>query len=120
MKDIPRDALCVAVHDGDSCTLNIEYPFDLRQWVVRQEVIRLYGIQAAELVGPLADKAKAAREFLASQILGKRVLVQKMGNDKFGGREDAVIMMNGSSINDLMVTSGNAVKWDGKGPKPLG
>lgn len=120
MKDIQRDALCVAVHDGDTVTLNIEYPFAPHEWVTRQTTVRLKGIQAAELSGPLSEKAIAARDFLAAQLFNKRCTVQLSSDDKYGGREDGVIWVNGTNINDLMVSSGNAVVWDGRGPKPLG
>jgi endonuclease YncB( thermonuclease family) len=120
VKDIPRGALIIAVHDGDSVTADVDYPFAPGKRVVETEKLRLAGIQAAELKGPLPDKAIAARDFLASQILNRRVSVQKSSDDKFGGRVDAAILLDGVEINQLMISSGHAVAWDGRGPKPLG
>lgn len=112
-----QDATCVAVHDGDTVTLNIEYPYAPHEWVTKQTAVRLLGIQAAELP---SDKGNAARDFLATQIINRRVSVQCDGNDKYGGRIDGVIYMNGQNINELMISEGHAVRWDGKGPKPIG
>lgn len=114
------DATVIAVHDGDTLTANVEYPYAPHEWVVKQESIRLVGIQAAELKGVASDKANAAREFLAGQVLGKRIMLQKSGVDKYGGRSDAVVICNGMNVNDLMISSGHAVAWNGVGPKPLG
>lgn len=82
--------------------------------------IRLIGIDTPE-IKPMKNlpnreehikKAKEAKDFLASQILGKVIRVEFLSNDKYG-RPLAKIYKNEICLNDLMVEKGYAKKYYG-------
>jgi hypothetical protein len=101
------DATVPAVHDGD--TLWVDIP-------VRQKV-RLDGIQAAELSTP---KGKEVAAWLQQRVGGKVVAVTILGEYKFGGERMARVSVDGVDVAEQMVSLGLAVKWDGRGPRPVG
>lgn len=114
------------VHDGDTVTVDIDLGSSF--WK-HGEPLRLLGIQAPEL--NTAEGAKA-QLYLADvipvrtcsschQSVGVPVEVHtvKDKREKYG-RLLADIFVDGVHLNKLMVDTGHAVAWDGKGPRPLG
>ena len=100
----PYPAVVTSIHDGDTCRVDLDLGFGIHATAFSA---RLYGINAPELsiaTGP------ASRDYLISVMpVGSHVAVISYGWDKYGGRFDAVVMLNGVNVNDLMVSSGHAV-----------
>ena len=84
-------------YDGDTCTSNTG------------EKIRLACIDTPEIRGPLAnpEPAKAARDFLNSQIAGKEVSIRRITKDRYE-RTVGELSKNGTNIQKLMVSKGYA------------
>ncbi len=76
-------ATVVAVHDGDTCTLDID--LGMSTWV-RGEKVRLARIDAPELGGRTAARGRRARDLLRSIVLEKPVLLEtiKDRREKYG------------------------------------
>lgn len=108
--DYVRQAVLVDIHDGD--TITVETDLGYRAKLVM--TLRLYGINAPELK---TAAGITAREFLKTQIKpGDPVTIKtfKDPGDKYG-RWLAVVLTGNVNINDLMVSSGNAVPYLPKG-----
>lgn len=77
--------------------------------------IRLRGIDCPEIRGKtdqerqLAQDAKLA---LSNLILGKRITLQQLGNEKYG-RVLANVYLGEVCVNDYLLEHGYAVKYDG-------
>jgi endonuclease YncB( thermonuclease family) len=84
-------------YDGDTCTSNTG------------EKIRLACIDTPEIRGPLAnpEPAKAARDFLNSQIAGKEVSIRRITKDRYE-RTVGELSKNGTNIQKLMVAKKHA------------
>ncbi len=76
-------ASVIEVHDGDTCTLDID--LGMSCWR-RHEKVRLARIDAPELTGASAARGRRARELLKKLVLGKAVLLQtiKDRREKYG------------------------------------
>jgi micrococcal nuclease len=101
-------ALVTRVIDGDTVLVDIDLGF--HTWV-RDERIRLYGINAPEKNAPGGAEATA---FLAGKIEGKPVILETIkgthGEDrqeKFG-RYLGIIWLDGANINQQMLDAGHA------------
>jgi endonuclease YncB( thermonuclease family) len=84
-------------HDGDSCR------------TTSGEAIRLACIDAPELTGsPNAQRlAQASRDYLRELVVGKEVLIRRIGKDRYG-RAIAEIYLWPLNIGEEMVASGHA------------
>ena len=84
-------------YDGDTCT------------TTSGEKIRLACIDTPEIKGPRADPepAKAARDFLNSNVAGKEVSIRRVTEDKYG-RTVGELVKDGVNIQKLMVSKGYA------------
>ena len=105
-------AIVTSVYDGDTCTVDID--LGLHTWV-RNEKIRLYGINAPEIRGIERPKGLKSRDFLREQILGKESTIETI-KDKKGkyGRYIGTIWLKNEkgkeiNISDLLVKKGFAV-----------
>jgi len=85
----------VAVHDGDTITLQNESG---------QKKIRLAGIDAPELKQPYGVES---RSLLRQAVLDKSVLVETSRNDKYG-RVIVKVTLDGQDINLKQIQSGGA------------
>lgn len=88
--------------------------------------VRIAGINAPEIHAP-ASLAEIAAGVVASAALRsllwdgtspRRLLVRVRRLDKFGGRLAADLWTAQGSVAASMIVSGNAIAWDGTGPKP--
>jgi endonuclease YncB( thermonuclease family) len=119
----PYPAEIVAIHDGDTMTLNVDLGFDhiisgLDLDGKTRMACRVFGINAPEL-STVAGKAALAYAQTLIKV-GDRVTVVSHGWDKYGGRFDgAVTLASGASYGDAMIAAGQAVFWDGTGAKPV-
>jgi micrococcal nuclease len=104
-------AKVVSVYDGDTCTVDID--LGLRTWV-HEEKLRLFRINAPELVGAERPAGVASRDFLKSLIDGKEIFIQTLKDkqEKYGRYlAEIFVQQNGAwvNVNDLMVQNGHAV-----------
>ena len=84
-------------YDGDTCTS------------ITGEKIRLACIDTPEIRGPRAnpESAKAARDFLNSQVAGKEVSIRRIAKDRYE-RTVGELTKNGTNLQKLMVSKGYA------------
>ena len=88
-------------YDGDTCR------------TTTGERIRLACIDTPELRGNRADPvpAKAARDYLRSLVVGRQVGIRRITKDRFG-RTVAELYLNGSNVQQKLVSSGHAeIYW---------
>lgn len=114
--DYTYNAVVVSIHDGDTLTLDVDLGFGI--WH-KGMVIRFLGMDAKELKTPEGQEAYG---FLKEQLpVGAKVILNSYKDraDKYGGRWLGTIMYGNLSINLLMVKTGHATAWDGKGEKPV-
>ena len=82
--------------------------------------VRLYGIDTPELKPPIntkdrdniIKKAIAAKKYLESLILHKKVIINFIGKDKYG-RQLGKIKINNDDVSDLMIKNGHAYEYFG-------
>ena len=102
----------VKVIDGDTIDVHIDLGFYV--WI-RYQRIHLFGIKAPE---PTEAAGEAATEHLKSLIDGKTVILKSLRGEDPPDRQgsfnnwEGLVWLDGKSINDAMVESGNAVKAD--------
>ena len=100
-------ATITQVYDGDTITADIDLGFHT---VIKDQKIRLFGINTPEVRGPERDQGIKVRDWLRLQILNKPVVLHtfkdRRDNEKKGkyGRWLAdVYTMNGVYINQLII-----------------
>lgn len=109
-------AYCCSVYDGD--TFDIIFK---KGGVVQRRKVRLLGIDCPELKPKLTaenraqvvKKAVAARDYVSSQILDKRVMVSILADDKYG-RPLVKVTYNKMDLATTMIELGYGVPYDGK------
>jgi micrococcal nuclease len=102
-------AVVTEIYDGDT----IKIDWDLGAGVVlRNQTIRMYGINAPEIKGENKEKGLFARDNLRVLILGKEVTIRtyKDGKEKYG-RWLAEVYFNGYNVNEYMVVNKLAEKY---------
>lgn len=107
------------VEDGDTVYVWCDLGFDT--W--RMTKVRIRGIAARELS---MSGGKEARDFLATILPprtyatdGATCVVYAYKWDKFAPRVDGdILLYNGRLASELMIESGYAAPWDGKGTQP--
>lgn len=93
----------VRVVDGDTFAITLPLPPPLDK-----AKVRIRGIDTPELA-PKAkcveegEQAKKASAFLKSKLTGKSVKLTKPQWDKFGGRIDSDVFLNGKSLNEQIL-----------------
>lgn len=104
------NATIVRVIDGDTCEINI----DLGMKIFYRNSCRLAGINAPELNSPdeaTRQAAIASKEFLVSTLPpGIKAVIDSKSLDKYG-RPIVVIWLGVVNVNDLMISTGNAVVY---------
>jgi len=112
----------IKVYDGDTITVAARLPY--ADSPLYRFPVRLRGIDSPEIRGKTpAERAAAvaARDALAARISGRTVELRNTGSEKFGRLlADVYLTANlgaasdkNQSLNDWMVASGFAVKYDG-------
>lgn len=100
------NATVTKVYDGDTITVD----FDLGFFVsMRDQTLRLYGIDTPELRGVEREQGLVVRDWLREKILGKKVVI-KSYRDKKGkyGRWLADVYLEGEHINTTLLEKGYA------------
>lgn len=105
------------VIDGDSVEISAPFlPSPLKPVLS----LRIYGVDTPEIHSPECPneltKAQEAKEYTAKKILtarNKKVLVYQW--DKYGGRVDGDIILDGQYLSKLLVDNGYARLYFGEG-----
>jgi micrococcal nuclease len=94
-----------SVYDGDTVTATIYLGF----FVTVTEKFRLLGINTPELrKGNDREAGKAARDYLASLIEGKDVIMKTEKSPEKYGRWLSTVFVDGENINQKMIDAGHA------------
>ena len=107
-------AVVRSIYDGD--TIRVDLDLGLGTWV-RNEPLRLDGIDAPEVRGPEREQGLLSKDWLMQRIpLGRSIIVQtrKDSTEKYG-RYLAVIWHDGINLNDEMIAQGMAVPYGAAG-----
>ena len=96
----------VRVIDGDTVVLDIDLGFET--WI-RDQSIRLYGIDTPEITGEEKEEGLAVKSWLEERLYGQEIVLQSI-QDKKGkfGRWLGVLFIDGKSVNDELLSSGKA------------
>lgn len=125
-----RKARVIDVYDGDTCTI-----IAIHHGTPTKFKVRLMEINAPEVRGGTIETKEAghlAKEYLSNLILGKIVDIIVVENRKFIRNEDHIdfisdgkrthesfgrllsyMYINGKSVSELMLNSGNAIPFNG-------
>lgn len=107
--------MVMGVIDGDTFKARIE------TWPGQhvEATVRIAGIDAPELRGACAVEkslANSAKVRLATLLADGQVLLLDVKPDKYAGRVDAVVAVEGRSIGEVLVSEGHARTYSG-GPR---
>lgn len=112
---IPFITTCkvVKVYDGDTITIASKlYP----ESPIYRFSVRLRGIDTPEIRTNNENerlRALAAKRFVESKTLNKIVMLEDVKTEKYGRLLADVYLDNGICLNELLIESGFAVKYDG-------
>jgi endonuclease YncB( thermonuclease family) len=107
----------LGVVDGDTLKVHLPgLPMELQPVKVR-----VRGIDTPELKGKCASEkkmAQAASSFTgrlvdAARVAGRPIYFSRIDWDKYGGRIDADVAIDGRSLGDMLVGAGLARRYDG-------
>lgn len=105
--------MVMGVLDGDSFRARVQvWP---NQYA--ETIIRVSGIDAPETNGKCAAEkrlAQSAKLRLAELLTDGTVMLSGVKPDKFGGRVDAVVTVDGKRVADTMLAEKLAKPYDGK------
>ncbi len=101
------------VYDGDSIMISLpQLPIPLNN-----ASVRINGIDAPEIKGKCAseiEQAKKAKEFMKTLIGDAKTLtLTNFKWDKYGGRVNATVIVNGKDIASEMIAAGHVRSYTG-------
>jgi len=101
-------------YDGDTLTCNIDLGLGV---VLREQVIRLVGINAPEIRGGTPEtkaNARRAKQFIADRLAKGDTFILQTVSDERGkfGRILATVFVSGKNINKLLLREGLAVPYE--------
>ena len=102
----------ISVIDGDTIKGRVEIWPDIETVVS----VRIAGIDTPELRGKCDQEKKLAieaRNFVVSVLNGQRIIISQIKHDKYAGRVDAQVTVNGRSLAELLIENKFAKKYDG-------
>lgn len=98
-----------SVYDGDTITVDIDLGFST---FLKNQKIRMYGINAPEIRGADHDNGVSSRDALRSRILDKDIILNTIKDEKEKyGRWLGKIEVDGENINNWMVVNHYAVAY---------
>lgn len=109
-------ATIVSVHDGDTITVDVDLGFGI--WFTKQP-LRLYGLNAPELSTPAGKEVAKFAQIMLPVGITITIHTIKDEKEKYGRYLAVVFLPDGSSFNQLLLDTGRAKVWDGKGPRPV-
>lgn len=103
------DATVVYCYDGDTCTVDIELPFDL---LLREQTLRFFCVNTPEVRGVERDQGLAVRDLVRQWLPVGSIFTLQTIQDKTGkyGRYLAVLTPEGwdESVNARLLREGYA------------
>jgi endonuclease YncB( thermonuclease family) len=103
-------------HDGDTVHVWV----DKGRGEYARRKVRVLGAATRELSEPGGEEALAYVEQLVPT--GTPVVLVDLDDDKYGGRVDAIVVVDLGdgpvNLADRLVADGWAMPWDGRGPQP--
>lgn len=108
-------AIVRAVHDGDTITVDVDLGWNTWR---HGEVLRLAGLDAPELTTLAGTEAHTYLAGLLPPGITATVRTSEDKREKYGRMLATVITVTAGNVNDLLITSGHAKPWNGKGPRP--
>ena len=103
-------ATVTEVYDGDTITVDIDCGFGI--WL-RDQKIRLYGIDTPEMRGPEKEKGKQVRDWLRARILNEEItLITKKDSKGKYGRWLGVVFHRSRNINLALIDNGMAEVYE--------
>lgn len=106
----------IRVIDGDTVEIWVDFGF-YHRWKM---IVRLWGMNAPEVIGTSYEAGRAAKVRLEQLLAGPGLILRSIKDqaDKYGGRWLGEFYRDGVNLNLQMIAEGHAVYWDGQGPKP--
>lgn len=105
--------------DGDTIRSTLNLPCPLCNVSIRIRDVDTPESGARAKCEKEAKRAKQAKEFTASLIGQSKVMVVKdIKWDKYGGRINGHVFINGIDIGKALIDNGFAKPYTGQGPKP--
>lgn len=100
----------VSVYDGDTITVNIDLGFNI---IMKNQKIRLNGIDAPELKGVEKIPGQASKNWLVEKLLNKNITLKtyKDKKEKYG-RWLADVYVEELFINEQLIIEGLATKYE--------
>lgn len=109
----------LSVHDGDTFTAQLDCP---TPFFCQAMAVRIDGIDTPEIDSKIpwvAAKAQEARNFTQRRLAqGINLRIEQCHHDKYGGRIDGKVLIDGQDLGTLLIDAGHARIYTGKGPKP--
>ena len=105
----------VNIVDGDTIDVDIDLGFYI---LIRNQRIRLVGIDAPEKRGDAREEGKAATAFLENLIVGKSIILKTIKGRDEADRDDSfgrwlgIVYLDGKDINQAMIDAGHAEIYD--------
>ena len=107
-----HEATVRSVFDGDTIRADLHLGLDL---VLRNQPIRVQGLDAPEIRGDCAREqalARQARDRLRELLAGGEVAVETHGEDRYG-RTLAVVRLDGIDVAEVLIGEGLARAYSG-------
>ena len=101
-------AIPLGVIDGD--TFRVGY--------MVEDTVRIFGIDAPAIIGKTREAGILSRNTLMLLVNNQRLTLDILTREKYGRALAKVYDAGGMSIAESMVLAGQAVPWDGHGPRP--
>lgn len=104
----------IKVYDGDTITIASYLSHDKDK--LYKFNIRILGVDCPEIKSKNENEKKVAiiaRDKLKDLILGKIIELKNLKNDKYGGRYNANVFIDGLSCSEWLIDNRLAVEYDG-------
>lgn len=98
--------------DGDTIDTGIK-PFE----ELKSIKLRIIGVDSPEIHGKCTlerQKAQDAKKFIQQKLNeGKDIRLKMVQWDKYGGRVDGDVVIDGTLLSEELISQGHAIKYDG-------
>lgn len=106
-------ALVTGAYDGDT----IDVAAEVWPGFTWEGSVRVLGVDTPEIRGECTeerDRALKARDFVRGLLIGQLVLLADVQHDKYGGRVDAVVLLeDGQDLAEVLIAAGLGRPYDG-------
>lgn len=106
-------ALVTGAYDGDTIDVSAE----IWPGLTWEGKVRPFGVDTPEIRGKCPEEeamAVVARDFVRELLVGELVLLADVRHDKYGGRVDAVVLLeDGRDLAGILIAEGLGRPYDG-------